>query len=163
MDFLSTTEFRSKLFPEVKLTIRTITVGRRMEFLRTQREVGDDLGWRAIQALWNSLIKDFDGLTIDGVKPSIDDLFLEGPESLVDEISTELNRLLTPLGATDGADEAIIASARQQIAEAEARIAARKNSGPQSSMSIQDQDIRTAANAGAIPTTPAGSAPSETA
>ena len=162
MDFLSTTEFRSKLFPEVKLTIRTVTVGRRMEFLRTQREVGDDLG-RAIQALWNSLIKDFDGLTIDGVKPSIDDLFLEGPESLVDEISTELNRLLTPLGATDGADEAIIASARQQIAEAEARIAARKNSGPQSSMSIPDPDTRTAANAGAIPTTPAGSAPSETA
>ena len=162
MDFLSTTEFRSKLFPEVKLTIRTVTVGRRMDFIRTQREVGDDLG-RSVQALWNSLIKDFDGLTIDGVKPSVDDLFLDGPESLVDEISSELNRLLTPLGATDGADEAIIASARQQIAEAEARIAARKNSGPQSSTLIPDPDIRTAANAGAIPTTPAGSAETGTA
>jgi hypothetical protein len=41
----------------------------------------------------------------------------------------------------------VIATARQQIAEAEARIAARKNSEPQSSGSIPEAATLTAANA----------------
>jgi hypothetical protein len=149
MDFLSTTEFRSKLHPEVKVTIRVVTIGRRMEFLRAQHKAaGDDLEWRVqMRAIWDVLVKDFEGVTVDGVKPSVTDFFVDGPEDLVDEISTELLRQTSPVGSTDSGDEAAIAAARQQIAEAEARIAARKNSGPQSSGSTPEAAIPTAANA----------------
>jgi hypothetical protein len=149
VDFLSTTEFRSKLHPEVKVTIRVVTIGRRMEFIRLQRTAaGDDLEWRvAMRVIWNVLVKDFEGVTVDGEKPTVEVLFLEGPEDLVDEITTELLRLTNPIGTNDSADEAAIAAARQQIAEAEARIAARKNSGPQSSGSTPEAATPTAANA----------------
>jgi hypothetical protein len=164
MDFLSTNQFQSKRFPEVSVTIRNITIGRRMEFLQAQRQANGDFEWRHIaRALWNALIKDFEGLTIDGVKPSIDGLFLDGPEELVDEISTHLVRLSTPLGATDAGDEAIIEAARQQIAEAESRIAQRKNSEPQSSGPTPESVIPTAANATATQTRPAVSGNEETA
>jgi|SRR5262245_19305994 len=155
MDFVSTNKFQSKRFPEVSVTIRSVTIGRRMDFLQAQRQTNGDFEWRhSARALWNALIKDFDGLTIDGVKPSIDSLFLDGPEELVDEISTYLVRLSTPLGASDNGDEAIIESARQQIAEAEARMATRKNSEPQSSGLIPEAVTRTAADAAATPTKP---------
>jgi hypothetical protein len=149
VDFLSTTEFQSKFNPDIKVTIRVVTIGRRMEFLRAQRKAaGDDLEWRVqMRAIWEVLIKDFDGVTIDGVKPSVTDLFLDGPEDLVNEISTELLRQTSPIGTSDSADEDAIAAARQQIADAEARIAARKNSEPQSSGSIPETATRTAANA----------------
>jgi hypothetical protein len=164
MDFLSTSQFQSKRFPEVKVTIRIVTVGRRMDFLKGQRQTNGDFEWRhTARALWNALIKDFEGVTIDGVKPSIDSLFLDGPEELVDEISSHLVRLSTPLGTADGADEAIIEGARTQIAEAESRIAQRKNSVPQSSGSIPEAVIPTAANATATPPRPAGSESGETA
>ena len=94
MDFLSTTEFRSKLYPEVKVTIRIITVGRRIDFLRNWHaadsavEVLEEAG-----RLWNSLVKDFEGVTVDGIKPSIEDFYLNGPEDLVEEIRNELLRM----------------------------------------------------------------------
>jgi hypothetical protein len=164
MDFLSTSQFRSKRFPDVTVTIRSITIGRRMDFLQAQRQTNGDFEWRqSARALWNALIKDFDGLTIDGVKPSIDNFFLDGPEELVDEISSHLVRLSTPLGATDAGDEAIIEAARVQIAEAESRMAQRKNSEPQSSMSIPEAGTRTAADATTIPTKDVGSENSATA
>jgi hypothetical protein len=164
MNFLSTTEFRSKRFPEVSVTIRSVTIGRRMDFLAAQRQTNGDFEWRrSARALWNALIKDFDGLTVDGVKPSIDSFFLDGPEELVDEISSHLVRLSTPLGSADGADEAIIEGARAQIAEAESRIAQRKNLEPQSSGPIPEAVTPTAASAAATQTKPAASGSDETA
>jgi hypothetical protein len=149
MDFLSTTRFQSKLHPDVNVTIRVVTIGRRMEFLRAQgKAAGDDLEWRVqMRTIWEVLVKDFEGVTVDGVKPSVPELFLEGPEDLIDEISTELVRQLSPVGSSDSGDEAAIATAKQQIAEAEIRIAARKNSEPQSSGSIPEAATLTAANA----------------
>lgn len=149
MDFLSTTEFRSKLHPEVRVTFRVVTAGRRIDLIRQWREVDSDVAQES-RLIWNLLIKDFEGVTIDGKKPSIEDFYLEGPEDLVEEIRTELIRMIQPLHKTDSGDESIIESARQQIAEAEARIAARKNSGPQSSTF----PIRTAASVSETQTMP---------
>jgi hypothetical protein len=133
MDFLTTQRFESKQHPEIWFIFRMPTIGRRMEFLRARDQAGDDLEWRKVaRALWNVMIKDFGGITTDGAKPTIDDLFLEGPEDLVLEVSSELTRLCNPLKETDEADEAIIDRARLQIKEAEERMAARKNLGPQS-------------------------------
>ena len=156
MNFLSTTEFRSKIFPEVRFTMRIVTVGRRIDFLRAQGQLNGDLEWRRNnRALWNTLVADFDGIEIDGAKPSVDALFLNGPEELVEEVTTELVRLATPLGATDSSDEAIIEAARRQIAEAETRMDTRKNSEPQSSGPIPETATPTAADAMATPMKPA--------
>jgi hypothetical protein len=150
VDFLSTTEFRSKLHPEVRVTFRVVTAGRRIDLIRNWREINSDVAQES-RLIWNLLVKDFEGVTIDGKKPSIEDFYLEGPEDVVEEIRIELIRMIQPLHKTDSGDEAIIESARQQIAEAEARIAARKNSEPQSSTF----PIRTAANVAEAQTMPA--------
>lgn len=151
MDFLSTTGFRSKLHPEVRVTFRVVTAGRRIDLIRSWREINSDVAQES-RLLWNLLVKDFEGVTIDGRKPSIEEFYLDGPEDVVEEIRTELVRMIQPLHKTDSDDESIIESARQQIADAEARIAARKNSGPQSSTI----HIRTAANVAEAQTMPAG-------
>jgi hypothetical protein len=150
MDFLSTTKFQSSLYPEVKVTFRVVTAGRRIDLIRNWREVNSDVAQES-RLLWNLLVKDFEGVTVDGKKPTIEDFYLEGPEDLVEEIRTELIRMIQPLHKTDSGDEAIIESARQQIAEAEARIAERKNSEPQSFTS----PIRTAASVAEPQTMPA--------
>jgi hypothetical protein len=156
MNFLTTTEFRSKLFPEVSFKLRIVTVGRRIEYFRAQTESnGNDFEWRkSNRALWKTLVLDFDGIETDGSKPSVDDLFLNGPEELITEVSRELVRMATPLGATDSSDESIIELAEQQIAEARMRIEARKNSEPQSSGPTVEAVTRTAADAPAIQTKP---------
>lgn len=163
IDFASTVEFASARYPGVRVRIRKPTVGARMAIQQRIDEAKGDLEWRrALRALWNELVVDAN-VTIDGSKPAVDELFLNGDEQLVDEVATELVRMTRPLGTDDEADLRLIEDCRRQILEAEERIARRKNSAPQSSGPQPDAGTRAAGDAVETATRPAGSEPSATA
>jgi len=159
MDHKSTIEFRSKTHPDVRFTIRVVSFGLRRDYSKIVERIrrnsetnGSGLEYDIALAAWNLLIKDFDGLTIDGEKPTIEKFFLEGPEDLLIEIVPVLNNLVEELRSGDGADEATIAKARHAIEQAEERIRKRKNSEPPSSITSQEESIPTAADVKRTPT-----------
>jgi len=153
MDHKSTIEFRSKTRPDVVFTIRVVSFGLRRDYSKITEKIrknsetnGSGLEYDIALAAWMLLIKDFDGLTIDGEKPTIERLFLDGPEDLLIEIVPVLNNLVEELRSGDATDEATIAKAHHAISQAEERIRRRKNSEPQSSITSQEEFIRTAEN-----------------
>lgn len=159
MDYKSTIEYRSKTDPDVVFTIRVISFGLRRDYsksvekIRRQSETnGAGLEYDIALAAWQALIQSFDGITIDGEKPTIETLFLRGPENIMIEIVPILNDLVEELRVGDGADEAIIAASRYKIEKAEERIARRKNSEPQSSITSQEESTRTAESVTTTPT-----------
>ena len=69
---------------------------------RTRRRTAADLNTTSRLPTWKSLIQDFDGITIDGEKPTIETLFLRGPEDILIEIVPILNDLVEELRVGDG-------------------------------------------------------------
>jgi hypothetical protein len=151
MDHKSTIEVRSKIDPDVVFTIRVVSFGLRRDYAKRVAKIrknsetnGTGLEYDIALAAWTLLIQDFDGITIDGTKPTIETLFLGGPEVILMEIVPVLNDLVEELRVGDSADEAEIAAAKHRIERAEERIARRKNLEPQSSIISQEESTKTA-------------------
>lgn len=132
-------------FPGVKFILRRPTLASRMEVDRLAA-AGDekDLDFnRRVRAVWSVYVLEVTGVGCDGNPATPQDVLERAPESLTNDVLAKIESLNTPMVPDEQADQLIIESCRRRIAEAEKRIAERKNSGPGSSPGTSTIDTQT--------------------
>ncbi|HLF55538.1 MAG TPA: hypothetical protein VI942_01705 [Thermoanaerobaculia bacterium] len=145
--------FTSRIYPEISVILNRASYRTRFAVERLSAQDGEP-NEKATMAAWKAYVRDFDGITIDGKKPNVEGLLLDGPDDLVVEVIEEIKRISTRLVTTDAIDMMIVEDCDRQKAEALERIEKRKNSAPATSPAITGAGANNAGDASASPRKP---------